>query len=251
MNENLKNLLSASTNGYIDDLEDVERIVSDLLGLTTAEIDPNEDSCILQNIEIYLDMLKLADLDKEAVTCGEFIGILDSFTNAPYTADNKEERLLVIRRSLYNLLGALRDNIGKNDTIKLFKAVTVESYFECVSRKAGKRGFAVFELYQDLRYIFRRATGYHINNETKISDFFDAVVRQLNLRWDLLSPIEEYKKMILTVYDSIYCFFLENIKIGFPEYFNRVEFIENDADEDSSEGDINGDTNISDNDDLD
>ena len=56
--------------------------------------------------------------------------------------------------------------------------------------------------------------------------------------------------MILTVYDSIYCFFLENIKIGFPEYFNRVEFIENDADENSSEGDIDGDTNISDNDDL-
>ena len=43
----------------------------------------------------------------------------------------------------------------------------------------------------------------------------------------------------------------KNIKIGFPEYFNRVEFIENDADENSSEGDIDGDTNISDNDDLD
>ncbi|MGN1303446.1 MAG: hypothetical protein ACI4YB_00270 [Oscillospiraceae bacterium] len=242
MNESLKKLLSVSTNGYIDDLEEAERIVSDLLGLTPAEIDPNEDSCILQNIEIYLDMLELTDLDKEAVTCGEFIGILDSFFYAPYSND-KEERLLVTKRSLYNLLGALRDNIGKNDTIKLFKAVTVESYFECISRKAGKRGFEVFELYQDLRYIFRRATGYRINKETKISDFFDEVFKHLNLRWDILSPIEEYKKMILTVYDAIYCFFIENLKIGFPEYFNRVEFIEKKADEDSSEGNIDDDLN--------
>lgn len=242
MNESLKKLLSVSTNGYIDDLEEAERIVSDLLGLTPAEIDPNEDSCILQNIEIYLDMLELTDLDKEAVTCGEFIGILDSFFYAPYSND-KEERLLVTKRSLYNLLGALRDNIGKNDTIKLFKAVTVESYFECISRKAGKRGFEVFELYQDFRYIFRRATGYRINKETKISDFFDEVFKHLNLRWDILSPIEEYKKMILTVYDAIYCFFIENLKIGFPEYFNRVEFIEKKADEDRSEGDIDDDLN--------
>ena len=242
MNESLKKLLSVSTNGYIDDLEEAERIVSDLLGLTPAEIDPNEDSCILQNIEIYLDMLELTDLDKEAVTCGEFIGILDSFFYAPYSND-KEERLLVTKRSLYNLLGALRDNIGKNDTIKLFKAVTVESYFECISRKAGKRGFEVFELYQDFRYVFRRATGYRINKETKISDFFDEVFKHLNLRWDILSPIEEYKKMILTVYDAIYCFFIENLKIGFPEYFNRVEFIEKKADEDRSEGDIDDDLN--------
>lgn len=242
MNESLKKLLSVSTNGYIDDLEEAERIVSNLLGLTPAEIDPNEDSCILQNIEIYLDMLELTDLDKEAVTCGEFIGILDSFFYAPYSND-KEERLLVTKRSLYNLLGALRDNIGKNDTIKLFKAVTVESYFECISRKAGKRGFEVFELYQDFRYIFRRATGYRINKETKISDFFDEVFKHLNLRWDILSPIEEYKKMILTVYDAIYCFFIENLKIGFPEYFNRVEFIEKKADEDRSEGDIDDDLN--------
>lgn len=242
MNESLKKLLSVSTNGYIDDLEEAERIVSDLLGLTPAEIDPNEDSCILQNIEIYLDMLELTDLDKEAVTCGEFIGILDSFFYAPYSND-KEERLLVTKRSLYNLLGALRDNIGKNDTIKLFKAVTLESYFECISRKAGKRGFEVFELYQDFRYIFRRATGYRINKETKISDFFEEVFKHLNLRWDILSPIEEYKKMILTVYDAIYCFFIENLKIGFPEYFNRVEFIEKKADEDRSEGDIDDDLN--------
>lgn len=144
----------------------------------------------------------------------------------------------------------MRDNSGKNDTIKLFKAVTVESYFECVSKKAGKRGFAVFELYQDLRYIFRRATGHRINNETKISDFFDMVFRQLNLRWDILSPIEEYKKIILTVYDAIYCFFVENIKIGFPKCFNNIEFVEHKADEDCSEGDIDDDPYTSDNDDL-
>ena len=49
--------------------------------------------------------------------------------------------------------------------------------------------------------------------------------------------------MILTVYDALYCFFIENLKIGFPEYFNRVEFIEKKADEDRSEGDIDDDLN--------
>ena len=131
----------------------------------------------------------------------------------------------------------MRDNSGGNDIIKLFKAVTVESYFECISRKAGKRGFAVFELYQDFRYVFRRAAGYRIDNETKISDFFDEVLSQLNLRWDILSHIEDYKRMILKVYDTIYCFFAENFKTGFPEYFNKIKFVEHKADDDCIECD--------------
>ena len=99
MNESLNKLLSASINGYIDDIDEAERIVTDLSRLTLKEIEPKEDSCILQNVEVYLDILKQTDVDKEAVTCGEFIGILDSFTNDPY-AEDKEERLLVIRRTL-------------------------------------------------------------------------------------------------------------------------------------------------------
>ena len=234
MNESLNKLLSASLNGYIDDPNEAERIASDLLSLTTVEIDPHEESCILQNLGIYLEMLEQTEIDKESVTCGEFIGILDSFTNEP-DADNKEERLLVIKRTLYNLLGALRDNSGKNDAIKLFKAVTVESLFEGMSRKAGKHGFEVFDLYRKLRYLCDVGADYNLNNKTTVSDFFDIAVRQLNKRWDILSPIEEYKKMILTVYEAIYCFFVENIKIGFPEYFNKIEFVEHKEDDEIDE----------------
>lgn len=238
MNESLNKLLCASINGYIDDIDEAERIITDLSKLTLKEIDPKEDSCILQNVGVYLDILEQTDIDTDAVTFGEFIGILDSFTNDPYiNDDDKEERQLVIRRSLGNLLVALRDNGGGNDVIKLFKAVTVESYFECISRKAGKHGFAVFELYQDFRYIFRRASGYRIDNETKISDFFDEAIRQLNTRWDILSPIENYKRMILKLYDTIYCFFAENFKIGYHEYFNKIEFAEHKADDDCFECD--------------
>lgn len=247
MNESLNKLLNASITGYIDDIEEAERIASDVLRLTTRELDPKEESCILQNMGIYLEMLEQPEVDKESVTCGEFLGILDSFTNVP-NADDTEERLLVIKRSLYNLLGALRDNSGNSDAIKLFKAVTVESLFESMSRKAGKHGFEVFDLYQKLRYLFDKGADYCVYKKTTVADFFNVVVRQLNLRWDILSPIEEYKKMILTVYDAIYCFFIENIKIGFPEYFNRIEF-DNKAD-DGSEGDIDEDTYIID-DDLD
>lgn len=102
MNENLKKILSASIDGYIYHTDEAERIVSDLTKLTSAELDPTKDSYILQNIDAYLEFLEQKDMDKEAVTCGEYIGILDSFVNDP-GANEDEKRELVIRQRVLTL----------------------------------------------------------------------------------------------------------------------------------------------------
>lgn len=222
MNENLKKILSASIDGYIYHTDEAERIVSDLTKLTSAELDPTKDSYILQNIDAYLEFLEQKDMDKEAVTCGEYIGILDSFVNDP-GANEDEKRELVIRQSLYNLLYALRDNRGGNTVIKLFKAVTVDSYFECLSKKAGKQE-DFLDYFLNFRFNFKSATDRCIDEETTVSDFFEIIISSLNKRWDILSPIEEYKEKIETLYDLIYVFFVENFKNGFPEYFNKIKF---------------------------
>lgn len=98
MNENLKKILSASIDGYIYHSDEAERIVSDLTKLTVTEIDPMNNSYILDNVEAYLEFLELKDMDKEAVTCGEYVGILDSFVKDP-GADDVEDRQLVIRQA--------------------------------------------------------------------------------------------------------------------------------------------------------
>ena len=213
MNENLKKILSASIDGYIYHTDEAERIVSDLTKLTSAELDPTKDSYILQNIDAYLEFLELKDMDKEAVTCGDYIGILDSFVKDP-GADDEEDRQLVIRQSLFDLLCALRDNRGGNSVIKLFKSVTVDSYFECLSKKAGKQE-DFLDYFLNFRFNFKRATDRSIEEETTVSDFFEIIISSLNKRWDILSPIDKYKERIETLYDLIYVFFIENFKIGF------------------------------------
>lgn len=225
MNEYLRKILSASIDGYIYHTNEAERIVSDLVKLTAAEIDPVNNSNILQNIEAYLELLDLKDVDKRAVTCGGFIGIMDRFASDP-DADDKEERQLIIRKTLYNLLYAFRNNRSSNGVITLFKAVTVESYFECLSERAGMSEKDFYDYFLSFRFNFKWATGRRISEETTVSDFFDIIVGSLDKNWDLLTPIDKYKKKTENLYNLIYVFFLENLKIGFPEYFNKTPFKE-------------------------
>ena len=243
MNENLKKILSASIDGYIYHTDEAERIVSDLTKLTSAELDPTKDSYILQNIDAYLEFLEQKDMDKEAVTCGEYIGILDSFVNDP-GANEDEKRELVIRQSLYNLLYALRDNRGGNTVIKLFKAVTVDSYFECLSKKAGKQE-DFLDYFLNFRFNFKSATDRCIDEETTVSDFFEIIISSLNKRWDILSPIEEYKEKIETLSGKTVMPFCTSGSSGISASVSDIRAQEPDADvregfraEDSSDNGI-------------
>lgn len=231
MNESLNKILIASQKGYIDDIDEAERIVSNLARLPMTELDPKEECCIHQNIAAFLEELNLNEIDKNAVSYGEFLGIMDSFTLEP-NADDKEVRLLAIKHCLINLLYAIRQNPGGNLNLKLFKAVTVKSYFGCISLKAGRQDAGIHNLYRRFRLDFRRATKFCMKDETTVSDFFEEVLKQLNTRWDIIFPIEEYKKRIEAVHDAVYDFFIDSFRIGFGEYLNNIQFIKPDTNDD-------------------
>lgn len=227
MTKSLQKITEASRKGYIENSDDIEKIMSKLTKLTPAELDPKGEFFILQNIGLFLEELSITVIDKNAVCYGEFLGILEGFSLDP-NGDDPELCLKIVKCNLINLMGAFRQNRSKNVTVKLFMAVTVKGYLDYLSLRAGRTGSGVHNLYRKFRIDFRRATGYTINEETTIETFLGEISRQLNIWWNIATPIEDYQKRIIGCHDALYTFFIDSFKLGFEEFFNIVQTAEPD-----------------------
>lgn len=237
MTNNLCEITKASQKGYIEDYGSIERIMSRLIRLPAAELDPKGDHCLLQNIGIFLEELGMNGIDKNDVCYGEFLGIMDDFAQSP-DPDDPEIRLKIVMRSLINLVFAFRQNRGNNVAVKLFMAVTVKGYLDYLSQRAGARGVGIHNMYRRFRIDFRRAAGYIIDESTTIETFLGEIMRQLYIWWDISTPIEDYQKRIIGCHDALYSFFIDNFKTGIEEFFNIVQNVEPDTDDDNDSSDI-------------
>lgn len=231
MANKLCEITRASQKGYIEDYDSIERIMSRLTRLPAAELDPKGEYFILQNIGIFLEELGMNGIDENAVCYGEILGIMEDFAQSP-DPDDPEIRLKIVMRSLINLVFTFRQNRGNNVTVKLFMAVTVKGYLDYLAQRSGAKGVGVHNPYRRFRIDFRRATGYTINESTTIEAFLSEIMRQLNIWWDIATPIEDYQKRIMGCHNALYTFFIDYSKTGFEEFFNIIQNVEPDMDDD-------------------
>lgn len=220
MSEKLKKFLQSSQKGRFDDLESIDKIMSRLVNLTSAEIDPMEENSIRQIIEISAFDTEKAVMDTKTITLGEMLGLMHSFSTI--TSDIYGG-VKSVKRCLMNLVYALRLNRGANTTITMFMSVTVKGYFDYLAAIGGLSNKKAGNLFKSFRSQLYGAIGYkfELSEETKISELFGEIVNQLYVFWNIVKPIEEYQNRILGCYDALYTFFIDYFKIGFYSYFDN------------------------------
>lgn len=219
MSEKLKKILQSSQKGRFDSFESIDKIMQKLVNLTSEELDPMEENGIRQIIEISALDTEMAGRDTKTITLGEMLGFMYKITTL---FNDSYGRVKSVKRCLMNLVCSFRLNRGANTAITLFMSVTVKGYFDYLAAKGGLPNEKAANLFKSFRFQLYRAIGYKfkLNEETKISELFGEIVKQLTANWDILKPIEDYQKRIMGCYDALYVFFIDYFRIGFYRYFD-------------------------------
>lgn len=216
MGEGLKRFIADSGRSYISSLDETGKIMSRVTALTSGDIDPAYNFSVLKNLIVTLDIAGQDSINANEVSFGENLGCL--YRIAHNRSGERKDRLDCVRICLMNLMLALKCNKSRNVYIELFWQVTVKAFFGHIALKTGWSGSDVLNRFISFRTKFRRITGYYISNETTMGELFSQIEKQINSRWDISTPIEDYGKRIIGCYDVLLDLFIEEFSRGYKEY---------------------------------
>ncbi len=220
MGEGLKKFIANSCRSYISSLDETGKIMSRVTALTSAEIDPADNFSILQNLIVTLDIVNQDSKHASEVSLGKNLVHLYNLLHNPF--DKGKDKLDCVRICLMNLMQALKYNKSRNVYTELFLLVTVKAFFGHIALKTGWSDSDVLNRFISFRTKVRRTTGCCISDTTTMGELFNEIEKQINSRWDITTPIEDYGKRIIGCYNILCDLFIEEFSRGYNEYYRTA-----------------------------
>lgn len=208
--------------GYINEYHSVGEIITKLAETKLSQFPYGIADNVLKLMQIYMVD---NDLDAERtseLTYGEVLGIIHSFPKCQAYQDTDNPRwALDMRLVLLAYIRYMLVSAQPNDSnLRLFKAVTVKGYLNCLILRSKHPMEAATHTFRAFKKSVKSHIGFTINKKTTIEHLlqqFDIFQRKC---WMPDQPIEAFEKSIRNSYDDLYCFFIRYFRCAFPEYFD-------------------------------
>ena len=220
MNEGLKKFIVDCRKSCISSLDETGKIMSRVTALTAAEIDPTDNFSIRHNLGVSLDITGWENIYPDKVSFSENLGCL--YRIAHSCPDERKDRIDFVRICLMNIMLALKYNKSRNVSTELFLRVTVKSFFGHIALKTGWSSSDVINRFIGFRTKVRRTTDCYISGTTTMGELFNQIEKQVNSRWDITTPIEDYGKRIIGCYNILYDLLIEEFGRGYNEYYRTA-----------------------------
>ncbi len=218
MNEQIKSLMKSSLNGYIDDVNEIEKIAKRLFEIKEGEFG-NEfmDTCL----DTVMESLDLDKCELKNVPIKDILCLFDNIPKSDWLKEETESYKESMRDAYFRSLSeTLRQAEKNNTTIRMFMSSTVKGYLEHLAIKAGYSKAGQKNLYRLYRIFLRDFIDFKIEEKTTIRELLWGIDARVHKLYFPHEPLEEYGNFIKNCYTAFYMFFSEYHRKAYPEFFD-------------------------------
>ncbi|MBQ4095306.1 MAG: hypothetical protein IJO91_03165 [Oscillospiraceae bacterium] len=222
MQTTLENITRASRVGYINEYHSVGEIITKLAETKLSQFPRGSADNLMKLMRFFMEDNELDAERCAELTYGEALGFIHSFPNCKAyqeAADPKwglNMRLTLLAHIRYMLVYAQ----ANDSNLRLFKAVTVKGYLNCLILRSKRTIEASTNIFRAFKKNVKNHIGFTITKKTTVEELlqqFDAFQRKC---WMPNQSIEEFEAGIRKSYEDLYYFFIKHFRYAFPRYFD-------------------------------
>lgn len=217
----IESITKASRKGYIDDYDDIDKIVSRLATIPIEQLSNDCTNIILGVIRDFMEDNEMNPDRHREITFGETLCIIGSFYSCgAYTHLGMEWCMDTSMSVLCHIRIMMVSVQSANTTMRLFMSMAVSSYLEYLAMKMGQQGKSIKKLITRFKKSIKHHVDFDITETTTIKELLDKLDAYQRRCWIPRKPIKDFENEIRTSYDDLYCFLVGHFKEAFPEYFD-------------------------------
>lgn len=217
----IENATRYSRQGYIDNPDDVEKIIKRLADTPVSSFISKHTSTVLEVLAEYMEDAHMDYQRVDEVTYAEALAMLDGIVTSGIYDCNCRDWCRDSRSStLAHFRSMMISSEDSNTALKLFMSVTVKEYLCYLASRTGLFGNNTAILYETVRLDVENYLKFSITENTTIGELllnFD--IFQIR-NWLPIMPIKEFEAEIRGSYDSLYRLLIEYYQKAFKSIFN-------------------------------
>lgn len=226
MTEGFRKNMEASLKGYIDNKEDIDRIITKLADMKAIEFRSARQKELLKDMEVLMGDRDMDCLHHPQLTYREMICLLNEITDTPSLIRDRlsyDERVRQRLRYVHDFVRVFMSAAHYSDTIKLFLSISVKGYLEHIAEKAHMKKEESEQLYTELDKVGRAYLSLELTESTTVRQFINSCMSVQNNCWSIDRPIEEYETETRTAHVSMYRFLVRNFMEAYHTDIRSME----------------------------